>query len=89
MPSASNAARTALLNRATDIPIQQWTGVENHSDMSNFMYDLIAGRFDAVGLTGPEFEMTPIQWPQGGQDCTLDYNSESTYGLDAASEKTQ
>ena len=51
------------------------------------MNGLIEGKFDAGGLTGPEFEMTPIQWPEGGQGCTLDYNSDSTFGLDEVSEK--
>ena len=87
MPPETNSARTALVTRANDIPIHQWTGVQQQSDMFDFMNGLIEGKFDAGGLTGPAFEMTPIQWPEGGQGCTLDYNSDSTFGLDEVSEK--
>ena len=79
MPPENNKARTALMNRVNDIPIHQWTGFERDSDMHDFMYALIDGRFDAR-IMGTEWEMTPVKWPQGGQDCTVEYHIDSTAG---------
>ena len=79
MPPETNKARAALMNRVNDIPIHQWTGTERDSDMRDFMYALIEGRFD-TRLTGTEMEMTPVKWPQGGPECTLEYHCDTTAG---------
>ena len=88
MPPETNEARRAFVARANDIPIHQWTGVANGSDMFQFMNLLHEGSFDDGGITGPEYAMTPVAWPQGGPDCTLDYDSDSTAGLDQTQENT-
>jgi len=88
MPPATNERRRAFVAMANAIPIHQWTGLDEDGDMFDFMTDLINGSFDGGGLTGPEFDMTPVEWPQGGPGCTLEYNSDSTAGLDAGQEST-
>ena len=88
MADETEDARRALVARVNDIPIHAWTGLDEDSDMYDFMTDLTDGCFDIGGITGPEFEMTPVKWPQGGTGYTLDYNSDSATGIDTPQENT-
>jgi len=90
MPPVNNEARTAFLARVKDIHIHHWTGLDQDSDMYEFMCDLVEqldGGYEFMcdnrGLVGPRYHMRTVrvngmvEWPQGGPGCMLQFDCDA------------